>query len=49
MEALNKRYGSRAEFNMGTVPEIRIHLGDLSDGAIAEEAVIMLRTAADTC
>ncbi len=47
MEALSKRYGSRAEFDMGTVPEICIHIGDLPDDAIAEEAVTMLRTATD--
>ena len=47
MEALNKRYGSRTEFDMGSVPEIRIHMGDLPDDAIAEEAVTMLRTATE--
>jgi len=49
MDALNKRYGPRVEFDMGTIPEIRVHMGEIPCDALAEEAVVMLRTATDTC
>jgi len=49
MKTLNREYGARAEFDMGSVPQIRVRFDNVQHDDIADHALTVLRRAAGAC